>query len=509
MRIKSIRLSNNYKRFHDLTIDLGNNPKKIIALVGPNGSGKSSVFDGMLFLNNIHQQIGQMGQKDNKFHSMTGATIDHNAIHIVFSDGRSYAEARSNRMGGEKQNTIFSFRSSHRHSSTLNVTKLQSISDIKSNIIGASSSADIDNRIEQNYQRLYSHIDKINKKEGSKLTYSQVKEQVLGELNRILSSCLNLEITDHGNILDGEGTLFFKKSDQIEPFNFNVLSSGEKEAIDILLDLYLRKEVYTETVFLIDEPELHLNTKIQKNLLIELEKLIPENCQLWIATHSIGFLSTLQNELRAKSDVIHFIGNHVQEVTTLTPIKKTRREWQEIFSTALEDLTGLFAPKTIVYCEGKPEPTDTGEEDGIDAKIYNKVFETEKPDTLFISSGGHTVPDKHASLALKVLGKAFSGVGLLLLKDKDIHFDGKKTTDEDRLTFLNKNPSHRMLNRKEIEDYLFDYELVTKVYGVSQSAYNSIFIGAVDSKTKTGDLMKLCGSNTGMDKNALRNYFSR
>jgi len=44
MRIKNIRLKE-FKRFDDLTIELGDNPKKIIALVGPNGCGKSSIFD--------------------------------------------------------------------------------------------------------------------------------------------------------------------------------------------------------------------------------------------------------------------------------------------------------------------------------------------------------------------------------------------------------------------------------------------------------------------------------
>lgn len=48
MKIKKIHL-NKYKRFHNLTIDLGDNPRRIVALVGPNGCGKSSIFDAMLF----------------------------------------------------------------------------------------------------------------------------------------------------------------------------------------------------------------------------------------------------------------------------------------------------------------------------------------------------------------------------------------------------------------------------------------------------------------------------
>lgn len=54
MRIRTVRLKNGYKRFRDLTIDLGENPARIVALVGPNGCGKSSVLDGLLYHANAH-----------------------------------------------------------------------------------------------------------------------------------------------------------------------------------------------------------------------------------------------------------------------------------------------------------------------------------------------------------------------------------------------------------------------------------------------------------------------
>lgn len=502
MKIKSIRLNSNYKRFFDLTIDLGNSPKKIIALVGANGSGKSSVFDGMLFLNHAYQTVGNTGSKDNSFHSMDGQKIEAGSIQIYFDDNNTYPTVRRNRESNGTANTIFSFRNSYRYSSTLNITALQAIPDSKLNNTGASSSVDLDNKIEHNYQRLYSYIDKRLK--SSDLTFQQVKHEVLGELNTVLSACLGLEIVDHGDITDGKGTLFFGKKDQLKAFDFNVLSSGEKEVVDILLDVYLKKNVFNDSVYLIDEPELHLNTKIQKSLLLELDKLIPDNCQLWIATHSIGFLNALQNELSTKSDVIYFTGNYAQETVTLTPIKKTRNEWKDIFSTALEDLTGLVSPKTIIYCEGKPTPTAAGKEAGIDAQVYNKIFELEKPDVFFISSGGSTEPDIHASLALKILGKAFSGVELLLLKDKDIRPDGSETTDQDRNDFLAISTSNRMLNRKEFENYLFDFEIVSKAHSVSRTDYDQIFSGQTDYKSKTGELMKLCGIRTGMNKDQFK-----
>ena len=60
MKIRKIRMKE-YKRFYDLTIDLGDAPKRIVALVGPNGCGKSSVFDAMLFLAKAY--MGRFGTK--------------------------------------------------------------------------------------------------------------------------------------------------------------------------------------------------------------------------------------------------------------------------------------------------------------------------------------------------------------------------------------------------------------------------------------------------------------
>jgi len=70
MRIKRIEL-NDYKRFHKLTIDLGDNPKRIVALVGPNGCGKSSIFDAMLYKESSRSHIGK---------SQNDITIDYHSL---------------------------------------------------------------------------------------------------------------------------------------------------------------------------------------------------------------------------------------------------------------------------------------------------------------------------------------------------------------------------------------------------------------------------------------------
>lgn len=73
--------------------------------------------------------------------------------------------------------------------------------------------------------------------------------------------------------------------------HYNYLSAGEKEVFNLLINLLSRGSLYKDTIYFLDEIDLHLNTKLQFNLLKELiENWIPESSQLWTATHSLGFI---------------------------------------------------------------------------------------------------------------------------------------------------------------------------------------------------------------------------
>ncbi len=311
---------------------------------------------------------------------MKGDPIEHTSIQIVFENDQGYNEIRASRADRGLQNTIFSFRSAYRLHSQLNITELKSVNENRNNNEGATSSIGFDQRIIYNYQRLAVYLNSYRKTRD--LTDKVAGEQVMGQLNSFLDQCLGLRIHDTGDIIDKKGTLFFKKADQATPFSFDALSSGEKEVVDILLDTFLKRDEFSDSIYIIDEPELHINTSIQKKLLIVLDEMISDNCQLWVATHSIGFLNALQNELRSKADIIEFQGALSTETYTLRPIKKNRENWQRILKTALEDLTGLIAPSTIIYCEGKRDPSATGGDQGLDAEVYNNIFDITKPESL-------------------------------------------------------------------------------------------------------------------------------
>lgn len=490
MRIKKLRLKG-FKRFDDLTIDLGDDPARIIALVGPNGCGKSCVFDA------FEQKLEDVKAANNReqpwfynklaFHPDVSVRTDaynkQQAIQIIFT---------GNTQGVTKKS--FHIRSAYRFTPSLNVTSIAAQPPILDDNRRPNSSIAIDSRLQENYERFLGQA--YDEFEGGTKSGDVVRRELLGRINTVLEEVLELRVASIGNVRAGRGQFYFEKSDA-KNFPYQNLSSGEKEVIDIIVDLVVRKAEFDDTIYAIDEPELHLNTAIQHKLLVAIEKLIPDNCQLWVATHSIGFLRALQDELNNKCVVLDFSERkYFQGSQVIKPIEPTRPNWQRIFSTALDDLIGLVAPKRIIYCEGRPDPTMAGDEQGLDAYIYNEAFSKTHPDTLFISSGGRYEVRANSSLALKILSKAFSGVELLLLNDRDSRNDAERTA------WIAEAIYHRMLVRREIENYIFDFDVLiayckSKGCALDRNAYDRIVTDVRMQDLKAGQtiasLKGLCG----------------
>ena len=118
--------------------------------------------------------------------------------------------------------------------------------------------------------------------------------------------------------------------------------------------------------------------------MLRFNELIPPQCQLWVATHSIGFIRALQNELKDDCQILDFSEkDYFTGTQTIRPIEPNRKNYMRIFETALDDLTDLVAPKRIVYCEGRADPGPNGEKKGLDEIVYENIFSAAYPDTVF------------------------------------------------------------------------------------------------------------------------------
>src|SRR5690606_15378128 len=132
-------------------------------------------------------------------------------------------------------------------------------------------------------------------------------------------------------------------------------------------------------------------------------------------------------------------------------------------------------------------------------------------DTLFISSGGNTELDQRSEIALAILTKVFSDLEILVLKDRDVS-SGKTNTEDDRQTYLELNPhSFRMLKRWEIENYLYDKEVLKKYCADKGLSFNEVeydkFITNITDqniKDKTGRIKNFCGIITSINSETFK-----
>jgi len=311
---------------------------------------------------------------------------------------------------------------------------------------------DNDTRVSRNYQILVStNFEDYYGTDRDIETNKEGKERMIGSINTPLNSIFpDLELTGLGNPLV-DGSFYFTKGDS-ENFPYMNLSGGEKAVFDMILDIVVKKKVFNDTVFCIDEPALHLNSKLQGALLKELYDLIPNNCQLWLASHSIGIMNKafeLYKEDNSKVCFLDFSDHDFDQTVVMEPANVSKELWRKNLDIALDEMANLVAPKRIVVCEGDPTGTKNKE---FDAKCYTKIFQQEYPDTEFISIGNSTDVVEKSNLLLSHFEKFVTGIEIVRLVDRDI----MSTSEVEEL----KGRGIQVLNQRHLEAYLFDDEII-------------------------------------------------
>lgn len=453
MKLERIHIRD-FKRFADLEISNIPETAKLVLLTGPNGSGKTSLFDAFNFWMGI---IKEVYANDDEYYSRQrmaqpswSATWE--KIKLSFH-GRVIPE---NERGRNLK--YFYIRSAFRHEADFTLSHLSRSEDVLFDSKRPASLKDQEQRVSDNYQRIVSDaVDALfNDSEASRQIGEEIRERLIGDVRIAMTKVFTDLVLDGPGDPLSDGTFRFTKG-AISGFHYKNLSGGEKAAFDLLLDFVVKRRAFNDTVFCIDEPELHMHTRLQAKLLEVMFDLIPDNCQLWLSTHSIGMARKAAELNAANPGQVAFIDFHDQDFdhpVQLQPIQPGRQFWQQMFHTALDDLAELVVPEFVVFCEGR-KIGQPGKKPSFDAAVYQKIFGLSHPEIEFVPlGGGHEV--QHDGKAFDfLLTKLAPGIKTWKVFDRD---DRNATEIEE----LEQEGIH-VLSRRDIESFLWDDEVLQKL----------------------------------------------
>lgn len=447
MKIRKVIL-NKFKRFTELTISEIPETARLIILVGPNGCGKTSVFEA---LNHWYKLKGfnDAGMKDyleKKDGIETAGNWYQNKVQIEFHNDQQLSQ--------EQIQGKFYFRTAYRNEPDFTVSNLNKQADPTKSVKLGNLMLN-DQTVSENYQRLIAQtLAGVYEVTNNSKTVEQLRDELIGKIKRSLSTVFeDLNLSSIGDPLTN-GSFYFEKG-LAKDFHYKNLSAGEKSVFDLLLDMIIKSTYYSDAVFCIDEPEAHMHTRLQSKLLKELYNLTPGNSQLWISTHSIGMLKEAEEIEQLNPGTVVFLdfdNRYFDTTETIKPTQINKAIWDRFFDLAFADFSKLIAPARIVFCEGTSQGRKYKD---FDAQIFGIIYGQKYHDTKFISIGSCSELENIENQSIKIVSN--------ILKSSEIRkFVDRDDKSEQEIQEL-KIKGIKTSNRRHIECYLFDDELIKKL----------------------------------------------
>ena len=310
-------------------------------LIGENGSGKSCIFD--LFGYTLNKETGKYYVKDNSKEINFRIEFNHNQFII---------DTLINLAG---KNSFYG-RSSLRQMPKLTRTRSRnSLLDINEDFDRPLLYIDKDERFENDIDYLTNIIlEEVFTNIGfdaKKLNDEYIKP-INDALHRIFGTNQDISLSLYmlkPPMKDEFADIRFKKGNS--EIHYDLLSNGEKAIVNLMFNLFVRNRVFKDTIYFIDELDLHLNTSLQYSLIKEItENWLPENCQLWTASHSLGFIQYATEVEYAT--ILDFDQLNFDIPQTLFP---KRKESLDIFDVAVpkEMIFKIFQNKKVIVCENQ------------------------------------------------------------------------------------------------------------------------------------------------------------
>lgn len=222
---------------------------------------------------------------------------------------------------------------------------------------------------------------------------------------------------------------------------FQDLSSGEKEVF-FILSFFLRNDI-SDSIIIIDEPELHLHPELARKLLHSMRAIKPQN-QIWCATHSAELIDEAGRErtfyLRASAD---------RKRAECVPATDEGSEIQ-----LLRDLFGYSGyvgiSRKVVFSEGRDSSADR--------RTFANVLPGLSNEIKIIPVGSWESLYRMNGAILALLESDFARCEFFLIRDKDY-----LTNEAVRKHSAKSQGRLFVLSRYHIENFLLDEVLISTV----------------------------------------------
>lgn len=283
------------------------NLKQIVALFGPNGSGKSRMLRDLP--SQIHRMVDEVRTIDMELHNLVihpnneetvevkrqdllakrSQLLENIHIDDKSNDGPVVISPRGNSISDHSSMNETEFRNA-----SLQLIANPDFSEVKKNcakFIKALCKADISKEYHQHVPGKMHYLSHEQIQNTNAGLFALLKETIQLTMNKELEYSVDEFLTPIVTLNQ-------------RPLSTYELSDGEKEllAYCVFLVLQSQDKILNENlslknkVLILDEIELFLHPKSQIDLIAGLRRLVGEQGQIWIASHSLAILSILDRE---------------------------------------------------------------------------------------------------------------------------------------------------------------------------------------------------------------------